>query len=74
MQEEQNRKKNEQDYEFSNVHGHGVPARRPDESVYYHPLLNPSGIPPAGKPQRYKTASNIPPGMTNGHNTPACIG
>ncbi len=26
--------------------------RRPEESVYFHPTLNPLGIPPPGKPQR----------------------
>ncbi|GAB4822894.1 hypothetical protein N2152v2_009940 [Parachlorella kessleri] len=28
--------------------------RRPEDSVYFHPTLNPLGIPPPGKPQRYK--------------------
>lgn len=27
--------------------------RRPEESVYYHPTLNPLGIPPPGKPQKW---------------------
>ncbi|KAL4450675.1 hypothetical protein ABPG77_001031 [Micractinium sp. CCAP 211/92] len=31
------------------------PVRRPEDSVYYHPTLNPLGIPPPGKPQKYKT-------------------
>ncbi len=26
--------------------------RRPEESVYFHPTLNPLGIPPPAKPQR----------------------
>lgn len=26
--------------------------RRPEESVYFHPTLNPLGIPPPGKAQR----------------------
>eukprot|EP00192_Tetraselmis_astigmatica_P012457 CAMPEP_0117670022 /NCGR_PEP_ID=MMETSP0804-20121206/12492_1 /TAXON_ID=1074897 /ORGANISM="Tetraselmis astigmatica, Strain CCMP880" /LENGTH=414 /DNA_ID=CAMNT_0005478215 /DNA_START=209 /DNA_END=1453 /DNA_ORIENTATION=+ len=36
-------------------YGHGVPDRRAEDSVYYHPLHNPTGAPPPGKPQRYKT-------------------
>ncbi|KDD72099.1 hypothetical protein H632_c3867p0, partial [Helicosporidium sp. ATCC 50920] len=28
-------------------------ARPPQDSVYYHPTLNPLGVPPKGKPQRY---------------------
>jgi hypothetical protein len=35
-------------------HGHGVPQRRAEDSVYYHPITNPSGNPPPGRPQRYK--------------------
>ena len=34
--------------------GHGVPQRRPEDSVYYDPVRNPTGAPPPGKPQRYK--------------------
>jgi hypothetical protein len=34
--------------------GHGVPQRKPEDSVYYHPITNPTGMPPAGRPQRYK--------------------
>ena len=41
-------------------HGHGVPEQRPENSVYYHPTLNPSGTPPPGKPQRYRTAPALP--------------
>ncbi|KAI7840738.1 hypothetical protein COHA_005553 [Chlorella ohadii] len=28
------------------------PVGRPEDSVYYHPTLNPMGIPPPGKPQK----------------------
>ncbi|PRW20667.1 basic proline-rich -like [Chlorella sorokiniana] len=35
------------------------PVGRPEDSVYYHPTLNPMGIPPPGKPQKYKT-SDLP--------------
>jgi len=38
-----------------NPYGHGVTERRPEDSVYYHPVHNPEGRPPPGKPQRYKT-------------------
>ncbi len=34
----------------------GTGIRRPEDSVYYHPTLNPLGAPPAGKPQRYRTS------------------
>ena len=34
----------------------GTGVRRPEDSVYYHPTINPQGVPPAGKPQRYKTS------------------
>ncbi|KAK9833413.1 hypothetical protein WJX81_003227 [Elliptochloris bilobata] len=40
---------------FSNCAGHGVAEKRPEDSVYYHPTLNPEGVPPPGKPQRYRT-------------------
>ena len=40
---------------FNNEYGHGVPEQQPENSVYYHPTLNPSGVPPPGKPQRYRT-------------------
>lgn len=40
---------------FNNEYGHGVPEQRPENSVYYHPTLNPTGTPPPGKPQRYVT-------------------
>ena len=32
----------------------GLGERRPQDSVYYHPTLNPTGRPPPGKPQKYK--------------------
>lgn len=35
-------------------HGHGVPQRSAQDSVYYHPVNNPSGAPPPGRPQRYR--------------------
>ena len=41
-------------------HGHGALEQRPENSVYYHPTLNPSGTPPPGKPQRYRTAPALP--------------
>ena len=44
------------DYTFTHAHGHGVLSRAPEDSVYFHPTLNPSGVPPPGKPQRYKTS------------------
>lgn len=28
--------------------------RRPDESIYYHPVYNPLGLPPAGQQQAYR--------------------
>lgn len=35
--------------------------RRPEDSVYYHPKLNPLGLPPPGKAQRWVTpAGNAP--------------
>ncbi|KAL4854138.1 hypothetical protein ACK3TF_005128 [Chlorella vulgaris] len=37
------------------------PLGQPEDSVYFHPTLNPMGIPPPGKPQKYKTASAIDP-------------
>ena len=37
--------------------GLGLGTFRPQDSVYYHPTLNPTGRPPAGKPQKYKAAS-----------------
>lgn len=46
---------------FTNEYGHGVPEQRPENSVYYHPTLNPSGVPPPGKPQRYKTDPSVGP-------------
>ena len=30
----------------------GLGERRPQDSVYYHPTLNPTGRPPPGKPQK----------------------
>lgn len=44
---------------FANDYGHGVLERRPEDSVYWHPTLNPQGLPPAGKPQRYKTGPSV---------------
>eukprot|EP01035_Chromulina_nebulosa_P018331 gene18331-24022_t len=49
-------------------------VRRPDESIYYHPVFNPSGAPPPNQPQVYKplvrpgsiTNSTIPLGGQNG--------
>ncbi|KAK1359769.1 Early flower 5 [Heracleum sosnowskyi] len=29
---------------------------KPEDSVYYHPTLNPTGAPPSGKPQMYKSS------------------
>ena len=37
----------------------GLGERRAQDSVYYHPTLNPTGKPPPGKPQKYKAASQI---------------
>ncbi|ONM52120.1 proline-rich family protein [Zea mays] len=36
---------------------------KPEDSVYYHPTLNPSGAPPPGKPPMYKSSigPRIPP-------------
>ena len=28
--------------------------RRPEDSIYFHPTLNPAGLPPPGKPQQYR--------------------
>ena len=36
----------------------GLGERRPQDSVYYHPTLNPTGRPPPGKPQKYKSAAD----------------
>ncbi|EIE21057.1 hypothetical protein COCSUDRAFT_67053 [Coccomyxa subellipsoidea C-169] len=47
---------------FANEYGHGVPEQRPENSVYYHPTLNPGGIPPPGKAQRYRTDPLSGPG------------
>ncbi|XP_078442386.1 proline-rich family protein isoform X1 [Wolffia australiana] len=33
---------------------------RPEDSVYYHPMLNPTGAPPPGKPPMYKSSLEIP--------------
>ena len=49
-----------EDLAFATQGGHGVLERSPEDSVYYHPTLNPSGQPPAGKPQRYKTSTVAP--------------
>ncbi|KAK9908252.1 hypothetical protein WJX75_004876 [Coccomyxa subellipsoidea] len=47
---------------FANEYGHGVPEQRPENSVYYHPTLNPGGVPPPGKAQRYRTDPFSEPG------------
>lgn len=35
-------------------------SRRPEESVYYHPTLNPLGIPPPGAPVLYRPTQYLP--------------
>mmetsp|Transcript_4832 Transcript_4832/g.13894 ORF Transcript_4832/g.13894 Transcript_4832/m.13894 type:complete len:392 (-) Transcript_4832:689-1864(-) len=42
-----------------NAHGHGAAVYRPEDSVYYHPQLNPEGKPPPGKPQRYRSVPQL---------------
>ena len=37
----------------------GLGERKPQDSVYYHPTLNPSGRPPAGKPQKYRATAEV---------------
>ncbi|KAG9457415.1 hypothetical protein H6P81_001923 [Aristolochia fimbriata] len=41
---------------------------RPEDSVYYHPTLNPTGAPPPGKPPMYKSSigPRIPLSSTSG--------
>ncbi|GJN09985.1 hypothetical protein PR202_ga28043 [Eleusine coracana subsp. coracana] len=64
--EEKMKEKGEQPVMFSHL---GLPKRRPagdeddrakdpkpEDSVYYHPTLNPSGAPPPGKPPMYKSS------------------
>ncbi|KAL6497417.1 Protein EARLY FLOWERING 5 [Orobanche gracilis] len=43
---------------------------RPEDSVYYHPTLNPSGSPPPGKPPMFKSSigPRIPFSITSGSN------
>ncbi|KAL6583908.1 Protein EARLY FLOWERING 5 [Orobanche minor] len=43
---------------------------RPEDSVYYHPTLNPSGAPPPGKPPMFKSSigPRIPLSETSGSN------
>ncbi|KAG8379111.1 hypothetical protein BUALT_Bualt07G0054100 [Buddleja alternifolia] len=43
---------------------------RPEDSVYYHPTLNPSGAPPPGKPPMFKSSigPRIPLPETSGSN------
>ncbi|KAK6148489.1 hypothetical protein DH2020_019401 [Rehmannia glutinosa] len=43
---------------------------RPEDSVYYHPTLNPSGAPPSGKPPMFKSSigPRIPLPETSGSN------
>eukprot|EP00740_Mantoniella_antarctica_P016588 CAMPEP_0181373738 /NCGR_PEP_ID=MMETSP1106-20121128/15571_1 /TAXON_ID=81844 /ORGANISM="Mantoniella antarctica, Strain SL-175" /LENGTH=241 /DNA_ID=CAMNT_0023491521 /DNA_START=76 /DNA_END=797 /DNA_ORIENTATION=- len=38
--------------------GAGLGERRHQDSVYYHPTLNPTGRPPPGKPQKYKAMTD----------------
>jgi hypothetical protein len=38
-------------------------SRRPDESIYYHPVYNPLGTPPPGQPQIYRPLP--PPRVTS---------
>jgi hypothetical protein len=40
-------------------HSVAVP-RRPDESVYYHPVYNPTGAPPPGQPPLYRPRQEAP--------------
>ncbi|PSC68774.1 WW domain-binding 11 [Micractinium conductrix] len=42
------------------------PTRRPEDSVYFHPTLNPMGIPPPGKAQKYKMDSEAGPSGATG--------
>lgn len=44
---------------MAGAHGHGVPQHRSQDSVYYHPQLNPTGTPPVGKPQRYRSTPQL---------------
>ena len=37
----------------------GLGERKPQDSVYYHQTLNPSGRPPAGKPQKYRATAEV---------------
>ena len=50
-QEDAFKQQQEAQLTFSNRAGHGVAEKRPEDSVYFHPTLNPEGIPPPGKPQ-----------------------
>ena len=36
-------------------------ARSPEDSVYYHPIYNPTGEPPPGQPPMYKPSAPKPP-------------
>jgi hypothetical protein len=46
----------------------------PEDSVYFHPTLNPLGLPPPGKPQQYKTRFNDPLAAANLHKPePAAV-
>ncbi len=51
VQEDAFKQQQEAQLTFSNRAGHGVAEKRPEDSVYYHPTLNPEGIPPPGKAQ-----------------------
>ncbi len=56
-----------------NAHGHGAPLHRPEDSVYYHPQLNPTGVPPPGKPARYRSAPQIEAAAGATHSLPPCM-
>eukprot|EP00873_Tetraselmis_striata_P037015 jgi/Tetstr1/457279/TSEL_043884.t1 len=61
----------------ANAYGHGAPEGRPEDSVYYHPVHNPTGAPPTGKPQRYrsaKAAAGPGAGSVPGHVAPGAGG
>ncbi|KAE8783147.1 WW domain-binding protein 11 [Hordeum vulgare] len=83
--EEKMKVKGEQPVMFSHL---GPPKRRPaadeddraknpmpEDSVYYHPTLNPSGAPPPGKPPMYKSSigPRIPLPSTAGVGAPSSI-
>lgn len=45
-------------------------GRRPDESAYYHPVYNPSGMPPPGQPELYRPPPPPPMGAGTGVQLP----